>query len=221
MKYSFKLANKIRTKLLLFIDEEIRTKVNNASSSNKSKENFNSICEIKTQEESFSHIQKETFSYIQENNIFHLNTTKIHNFFMETQFNTFCKLKSHLESRNNFKYRTQKTIEESKNNDVYSKNKKRFYQTYKKNTTKKSIKKFIKNKKRNAKEYLKNLCRDLTNKLEFSKYFNSDSKIQKKSKIYGKSPRSKQLKKDIEKKETLNQSNSIDSFKIILIACDY
>ena len=150
MKYSFKLANKIRTKLLLFVDEEMRKKINIIHSLNKTKDNYNPIGEIITQEESFSHIQKETFSYIQENNIFHLNTTKIHNFFMETQFNTFCKLKSHLESRNNFKYRTQKTIEESKNNDVYSKNKKRFYQTYKKNTTKKSIKKFIKNKKRNS-----------------------------------------------------------------------
>ena len=43
MKYSFKLANKIRTKLLLFVDEEMRKKINIIHSLNKTKVNYTQL----------------------------------------------------------------------------------------------------------------------------------------------------------------------------------
>ena len=64
MKYSFKLANKIRTKILLFIDEEIRTKENNNLCLNKARNNFSRIYKIINQKESFSYSQKDDILYL-------------------------------------------------------------------------------------------------------------------------------------------------------------
>ena len=58
MRYSLRLANKIRTKLLLFVDEEMRAKANNNPSKNKTKKKFNPIGEIKTDVKHFLILKK-------------------------------------------------------------------------------------------------------------------------------------------------------------------
>ena len=215
MKYSFKLANKIRTRLLLFIDEEMRAKTSNIISVNKNKNNYNSICEIRTYEESFSSAKKDDISYFNKNN----NTNHSPKF----QFNTYNTFRSHLNTNISPEYQTQKnSIEDIKNSGSCSKNKKYFYQSYKKQNNKMIFKKNIKNAKQKPKEYLKNLCKNLIIKSEFDKYYKYYSYATKKSKIYVKSPKSKPLKKNVEKREELDQSsNNIGSFKIILFTCDY
>ena len=123
----------------------------------------------------------------------------------------------------NSKFNSQKIIiEDAKNNVIYSKNQKYFYHSSKKQNNKIPLKKIIKNKKRKSKEYLRNLCKNLINKSKLFKYYRSNTIIPKKPKINAESLKSKRFKKHIEKKTLLEQSsNNINSFKIILFACDY
>ena len=214
MNYSFKLANQIRTKLLLFIDEEMRIKINTSHYSNKINKNFYSICEIRTQEESFSNTQDDV--------IIHLNKIKVRNSFSELQLKTHYKFQSHLKSKTGLKYHKQKTITDSpKNSDINSKNKKCFYQKNKKQI-KRPLKTIIKNKKRNAKEYLKNLYLNLLNNTGLRKYYHSNLQTSKNLNIYKKSPKLKKLKKNYVKRKALRQSPiDVYSFNIKLIPCDY
>ena len=204
MKYSFKLANKIRTKLLLFIDEELRTKENSILLLNKIKDNFNPIDEIIiTQEESFSNVQKKDI--VDFNKINNLNSSP------KLLLNAYCNFRSRLKSTIKSKIQSQKiVIENLNNNHICLKKQNYFYQSYKKQTIKKQFKK-VKDKQSNPKEYLKYLYRSLSNRLK-----------SKKHKTYEKSPKSKELKKNIIKKKAFGQSSTDDnSFKIILFACDY
>ena len=211
MKYSFKLANKIRTKLLLYIDEEIRTKANNILFLNQIKDNSTSIYEIRTKEESFSNSQVYDISSFNRNSI------------PEISLNNYCKFESHLTACSSSKIQSQNSIiENSKNNDFHSKKQKYFYHSNKKKPNKTLFKASVKNKKENSKEYLKNLCQNLINKSELNKYYQSNSKIRKKTRIYIESPKKKHLKRYSEKRKILKPpSINASSFKILLFACDY
>ena len=210
--YSFKLANKIRTKLLLFVDEEIRTKANNILSLNKMKDNNGSICEIRTKEELFSSIQKNQVLDINKNN--NLNSSP------ELQFKAYSKFQRKIKANIDSKFKTQKSIiDESKNNEIYYKNQKYCKHINKRQASQILYRKVIKDKRQNPKEYLKKLCGSLINRSALNRYY-SKVKIPKKSKIT-KSPKSKKLTKKIENKKEPNQPlNNIDSFRIILFALD-
>ena len=204
MKYCFSLANKVRTKLLLFTDKEMRTKPNNIIFVNKNKDNTSSICEIKTQVESFSNIREHGFLFS--------NKTNSLNSFPTLKLNAYSKFKSQKKPNINSKFQSSKNLlVDLKISDVFSKNQKYFNQNYKKQNKKMTFNKCNKNKKRNSKEYLKKLCRNLVNKPKLNKYYHSKPKIPKKS------IKSKELKKNVENKKLLN---NIGSFKIILFACD-
>ena len=214
MKYSFNLANKIRTKLLLFTDEEMRSKKSNISSLSKIKDNYNTFGEINTQEVSFSNTQKDDILYFNKKS----NLDSSPKFLL----NTYCKCRSQIEPIINSEFKKHKSIiENPKSNGIYLKNQKYLYKSHKKQNNKMIFSKAIKHKKQRAKEYLNNLCKNLINKSQFNGYYHSNSNIPKKPKISIKSPKSKQLKKNVEKKKELEQSsNNICSFKIILFACD-
>ena len=216
MRYSLRLANKIRTKLLLFVDEEMRAKANNNPSKNKTKKKFNPIGEIKTDEETFSNTQEDNIIYFHK--MTNLNPSP------KSLLNTYCKLRNKIEQPIICsKFKSENSVRENpKNNDISSNNSKYLYQSYKKKTNKLTFKKINKNKKRKSKEYLKNLCKNLINKSKLNKYRHSNTTIPKKMDIYVKSPKSKRLNKKIEKNKTLDQSsNNIDSFQIILFVCGY
>ena len=214
MKCSFKLANKIRTKLLLFIDEEIRKKANNISL-NKTEDNYNLICKIKTQEESFSNNKEDNILYF--NKIDYLNSPS------KLLLSNYYKFRTKMKTRISYKFQSPKNIiEDLKNNDIYSKDKKHFYKSHECQIINISLNKVNKNKKLKPKEYLKFLCRNFIKKSGLDKYYQSNSKIPRKAKISSKSPKLKQFEKNIEKRKTVKQkSNNINSFKIILFACDY
>ena len=211
MEYSSKLANKIRTKLLLFIDKEIRTKPNNILYLNKTKNNNGSICQIKTKEELFSSTQKK----LGTNRISNLNSSP------ELQFKACCKFRRQIKVNIESKFKQQKSnIEDSKNNETYSKNQKYFSDDNKRKASQIFLKKIVKHNRPNSKEYLKKLCKNLINRPTSNKYY-FKSKISKKATVYSKSPKSKKIPKNIELKKEPNQSlNNIGSFRIILFALD-
>ena len=210
MKYSIKLANKIRTKLLLFIDKEIRTKADNIYYLNEIKDNNSSICEIRTKEESFSSTQPYNTSDFNRNSVPELPLYK------------FSKFESRLTACSSSQFQFKDSIKETSiSNDFYSKNRKHYFQNNKKQTNKILLKKIIKSKKEKSKDYLKNLCRNLINRSKSNKYYQSNSKILKKTKTYTKSPQKKRLKRYSGNKLLKQPSINVSSFKILLFACDY
>ena len=213
MEYSFKLANKIRTKLLLFTDKEIRTQANSILSLNKVMDNY-PVWEIKTQEESFSNTQKDDVSHFNKTPYLYSSPKILLNVYHIFQNQLKPNISSRFHSPN-------KIIENSKINDIFSKNKKNIYQSYK-NQCSEILFSNVVNKKRKPKEYLKILCSSLINKSKLNKYYLSNLNVPKKPIIYEKSPKLKPSNKNIEKRKTIqHQHNKVNSFKIMLFACDY
>ena len=215
MKYSFKLANKIRTKLLLFTDKEIRTQANNILPLNKEKDNHHPLWEIKTQEESFSNIQKDDVSNFNKTPYLYSSPKLLLNAYHIFQNQLKPNISSRFHSPN-------KIIKNSRNNDIFiSNNKKYIYQSYKNKCSELLLTKVV-NRKRKSKEYLKILCSNLINKSKLNKYYLSNLNVPKQPIIYEKSPKLKSSNKNIEKRKTVkHQHNKVNSFKIMLFACDY